>query len=410
MLDIIKSKLKITYKKRQINYENITIDYKDFVPAVRDWKNSIYVFNKNTLSLIPIASHYVIKLIKGYFNSYNLKLEKKLRKKKLRRRPRKLSINKIFISSGEFKHTNDKVCITLYVYNRQKYNYLYKLKKRYIRLFKKSKFIRRLYLIKNIGWNILKQQEQKCNMLSKILPSYRSEISLIQHLYYKRFIKRSLRRLKYFMFYKQLIYVNNSKFTNFYLQGIISLIKKIYNKNIEFNLINLKYFFFNSYIFSQPLVLKLRKKRKILKYLNTYIKKVRTKSIKLGNKPKNIFELNNLFSIKNVDITNNLLYKLFIQNKESSKFLKKVIFGNIRYKRISGVRLESAGRLTRRYTASRSQYKVSYKGSLENILTSVKGYSSVLLRNNFKPNLEYTRLNSKSRIGSFGVKGWISGT
>jgi len=207
------------------------------------------------------------------------------------------------------------------------------------------------------------------------------------------------------MFYKQLIYVNNSKFTNFYLQGLISLIKKIYNKNIEFNLINLKYFFFNSYIFSQPLVLKLRKKRKILKYLNTYIKKVRTKSIKLGNKPKNIFELNNLFSIKNVDITNNLLYKLFIQNKESSKFLKKVIFGNIRYKRISGVRLESAGRLTRRYTASRSQYKVSYKGSLENILTSVKGYSSVLLRNNFKPNLEYTRLNSKSRIGSFGVKG-----
>ena len=41
----------------------------------------------------------------------------------------------------------------------------------------------------------------------------------------------------------------------------------------------------------------------------------------------------------------------------------------------------------------------------ENTLSSVKGYSSVLLRGNFKPNLQYTKLNSKSRIGSFGVKG-----
>jgi hypothetical protein len=405
MLDIIKSKLKMTYKKRGIINNNITIDYKDFVPVTRDWQNSIYVYNKNTLGLIPIASHYVIKIIRSYFNSYNLKLENKLRKKNFRRKQRKLSINKMFISNGEYKHTNDKVIITLYVYNRQKYNFIYKLRERYLRLFKKNKFIRRLYLIKNLGLNILKQQEQKYEMLYKILPNYKSEIYLIQHLYYKKFIKKSLRRLKYFMLYKQLNYVNNSKFTNLYLQGIINIIKRIYNKNIEFNLINLKYFYYNSNIFSQPLVLKLRKKRKVLRYLNTYIRKVIVKNIKLGNKPKYLFELNNLFNIKDADITNNILYKLLTQNKEKSKFLKKIIFENIRYKRVSGVRLESAGRLTKRYTASRSQYKVSYKGNLENILTSVKGYSSVLLRNNFKPNLEYTKLHSKSRIGSFGIKG-----
>jgi len=410
MLNIIKSKLKITYKKKLKNSENITLDYKDFVPAIRDWKNSIYVYNKNTLSLIPVASSYVIKLIRGYFNSYNLKLEKKLRKERLRRRLRKLSTNKIFISNGEFKHTNDKVAITLYVYNRQEYNYLYKLKKRYARLFVKSRFLNKLYLIKNIGLNILKQQQQKNIILTKVLPSYKSKISLIQHLYYKRFILRSLRRLKYYMFYKQLIYVNNNKFTNSYLQGLISLIKKIYNKNIEFNLINLKYFYFNSDIFSQPLVLKLRKKRKLLRYLKACIRKAKIKSIELGKKPKYFFDLNNLFLIKNVDIANNLLYKLLVQNKENSNFLKKVIFNNIRYKRVTGVRLEAAGRLTRRYTASRSQSKVRYKGNLENSLTSVKGYSSVLLRGNFKPNLQYTKLNYKSRIGSFGVKGWISGT
>jgi len=36
MLNIIKSKLNITYKKKSKNNENITLDYKDFVPVVRD--------------------------------------------------------------------------------------------------------------------------------------------------------------------------------------------------------------------------------------------------------------------------------------------------------------------------------------------------------------------------------------
>ena len=56
MLNIIKSKLKNTYKKKILNKPNSVIYNKDFVPAVRDWNNSIYVYNKNALNLIPIAS------------------------------------------------------------------------------------------------------------------------------------------------------------------------------------------------------------------------------------------------------------------------------------------------------------------------------------------------------------------
>ena len=44
-----------------------------------------------------------------------------------------------------------------------------------------------------------------------------------------------------------------------------------------------------------------------------------------------------------------------------------------------------------------------------NIDSSYKGLSSVLLRNKLSSNLQYTKLNSKTRIGSFGLKGWVSG-
>jgi Mitochondrial ribosomal protein (VAR1) len=409
MLNILKSKLKNKYKKKSVNRDNITIYYKDFVPAIRDWKSSIYTYNKYFLTLIPVANRFVIKLIKSYFNSYNCKLESKIRKEKLRRRYRKLSTNKIFISNGEFKHTNDKLSITIYFFNRQKYNYLLKINKRYTRLFNKIRFLRKLYMIKYIGLNILNQQRDKFKLLENLLPRYKSKLHSIQSLYYKRFIKKSLLRLKYYMFYKQLLYINKSKFDNYYLQGLINLIKKIYKKNIEFNLINLKYFYFNSDIFSQSLVLKLRKKRKLLRYLKACVRKAKIKNIKLSEKSRYFFDSNKFNILYNNDIINNILYKLMIKNKNYSNDIKKVVLNYIKYKRVSGVRIEASGRLTKRYTASRSQHKVRYLGNLENTYSSIKGYPSVVLRGNFKPNLQYTKLYSKSRIGSFGIKGWVSG-
>ena len=155
-----------------------------------------------------------MKLIRGYLNSYHLAIESLLRKERLRRRYRKMSTNRIFVSDGEFKHTNDKVNITLYVYNRQKLNYLLKLKKRYINLFKKAKFARKLKLIRNVGLNILNQQKGKSIVLTNVLPKYNSEVRSAQNIFYKRFMKKCLRRLRYYMFYKQLIYINKAKFEN----------------------------------------------------------------------------------------------------------------------------------------------------------------------------------------------------
>ena len=59
MLNIIKSKLNNTYKKKSLNNSNCNYIFnKDLVPAVRNWKSSVYAYNKNAISLIPIKSRY----------------------------------------------------------------------------------------------------------------------------------------------------------------------------------------------------------------------------------------------------------------------------------------------------------------------------------------------------------------
>jgi hypothetical protein len=75
---------------------------------------------------------------------------------------------------------------------------------------------------------------------------------------------------------------------------------------------------------------------------------------------------------------------------------------------LAGVRIEAKGRLTKRFTASRSVFKMRWKGGLKNVDSSFKGLSAVMLRGIFKSNVQYSLFNSKNRNGAFGVKGWVS--
>ena len=82
----------------------------------------------------------------------------------------------------------------------------------------------------------------------------------------------------------------------------------------------------------------------------------------------------------------------------------------VKYKWVTGIRLEAKGRLTRRFTASRSAFKLMIKGNLNDIDYSrrtgnSKNTSGLILRNQINPNLQYTFLSSKKRIGAFGIKG-----
>jgi hypothetical protein len=205
----------------------------------------------------------------------------------------------------------------------------------------------------------------------------------------KKYIRKYLKKLLLYTYYRRLIYINKSRFNYTYLQYIKNNLQVIFNKNVEFNFINLKYFFLDSNILSESILLKIRKnRRRLMKHLSNLEKKVviRRKKIIIGK------------FIKKEDLNK----KVYLYN---NTLLYKNIIKNLKYKHLAGFRLEANGRLNRRYTASRSMSKVKYKGNLLNIDSSYKGLSSVLLRNNLSSNLQYTKLNSKTRIGSFGLKG-----
>ena len=369
---------------------------KHYPSAVREWNNSIYVFNKNAINLIPQVTELVNKLIKSYFNLYNLKLERKIRSSRLLRRLRKLSSNKIYVSSGEFKHTNNKVVITLYLFNRQKLNFDKKIIKGFYKAWSNQDILnRRWLLLQAKAMQSIKKWNKKKLVLIDIIESHTKNKQILDFkglskyiiLFYKKLMKKSLDKYLLHKYYQQLVFINKSKFNYNYLQHLKKYLEKIYNKNVEFNLINLRRFYLNSDILSESITIKIRKnRRKLLKYLNTLKRKIKVRNKK------------------------NLYYKPVFSkfNNVEKKYLEGVILRDIKYRHVTGFRLETSGRLTRRYTASRSVSKLRYKGNLLNIDSSYRGLSSVLLKGNLKSNLQYTKLKSKTRIGSFGIKGWIS--
>src|ERR1700742_4401973 len=309
------------------------------------------MYNNNTLSLIPNISKLAINFIKNYFYLFNRKIERKIRRKKIYNRHRKLSINRIFLSKGEFKHTNNKVIITLYIFKT-----------------KVAKILKDLHEKKKIN---------KFKVVSKYVNKF-----------YIKLIKKSLKRLFIYTYYRRLIYINKSRFNYTYLQYIKNKLQVLFNKNIEFNFINLKYFYLNSNILSESILLKIRKNRRRLM--------------------RHLFNLEKIIKIKKKKVILDPLIKKENLNKKKNyknRFLYKKIIINLKNKYFCGFRLEANGRLNRRYTASRSINKVIYKGNSLNIDSSYKGLFSILLRNNLNSNLQYTKLNSKTRIGSFGLKG-----
>lgn len=106
---------------------------KHYTPATKEWVNSVYFFNKDFIKTIPAADNAVNRLIKSYFSISPILNKKKSRRVELRFK--RLSLNRILVSKAEMKHTNNKVVVTVYLYNKNKKTMLYRLKKLYKTLY-----------------------------------------------------------------------------------------------------------------------------------------------------------------------------------------------------------------------------------------------------------------------------------
>jgi len=484
---IFTKKINNKYKVIPLNITTNTSGPIRYFPyATKEWFNSVYAFNVNSIKNLSVADKNLIKLIKSYFNFYFCK--KVLKFKHLAIRFRRLAINKIFISKAELKHTSSKVIITLYIYNEERRVLIRKIKRLEAVLFplyskviesrmsnKPLSIEEKLNMIKIqennfslINWlyelkshvlqqikleennillakktNIKKENLLKIGDLNKDLIKLINIITIcendpISFRYYESLYKDFIytihldREINIIAYYKLLLSLNKSKLENKFLSNLKPLIAKLYNKEVEFHIVNLKTLYLNSDIFTEAISLKLKnRENKLLRVLKSSLSMVKLPKVnrvreQYNNKNEllinkvnnlNIYLINNKYDN---DILNRLLLDLFhnspdvLSNENNKKdvdnkyLLSNFVLNSLKYKSMAGARLEAKGRLTRRFTASRSVFKIKWKGSLKNINSSYKGLSSVMLRGHVKSNIQYSLINSKTRNGAFGLKGWVS--
>jgi hypothetical protein len=161
--------------------------------------------------------------------------------------------------------------------------------------------------------------------------------------------------------------------------GLISLIEKLYNKKVKINIVELKSIHLNSDVFSSAVALKLRERK------NKAVRILRKAILQMVRIPD--------------------LHTLITFDDNIEEMNKNNIIKTIKQQIVSGVRFEASGRLTRRLTAMRAVFKYRYAGSLKNIRSSFNNKSSTMLRGYVKSNSQYTLINSKTRNGTFGLKG-----
>ena len=391
--------------------------------------NSIFFFNNENIK------NNVKTLIKKTLRLNRL-LKYRLRKKSFLKLLRNRSVHKIYVSKPEIKYSIKEVIITVYVYNREKLyilKKLAKLNKFFFQRVEKNKYKYKSRLKKTLWKDFLEKSGKvyfpfkhlERNLIyelfnstslfnnqnfdkniSKIIES--NKMSILFKLNNNKYILDNIKKIFYMnlkkificKFYISLIYLTNYKFNNNNLIELKNKIYKIYKKKININIVNLKYLYLENTIFLDALMNKLNdRKKKALKVIR--------RGLSLGK----IIKLHPLFyrdrEIEKYDLDkelnkvedklNNLVFKL-----KKNNYIN--IISHLKNKHVSGLRVEAKGRLTKRLTASRAIYKISYKGSLKNIYSSYNKLSAIILRGLSKSNTEYVNINSKNRNGSYGIK------
>ena len=393
-------KNKFFLQKDEIKNNNNIIYYPS---STKEWSNSVYGYDKSYAKLLVTNYRIMNKLFRSYFNMFEKKIQ--ILYKRRRANKERYSANKVYISRAELKHSNTKLTIILFTYNKQKSiieGFVRKLLKfitykNDLDLFLKKGVAKKTMITENrltyifkrfiyfSKWRNLffkKTDNLLKNMVLKLKKAYQSPTRNM----YNTSIKKIDRFEKLFTKNVHLMNFNYSKFNHLLLNlkelGLMSLLEKMYGKRITIKIVELKSLHLNSDVFSWAVALKLKdRKKKAVRVLRRAI-------IQMVKIP----DLHTLIT--------------FYDNIE--KMSKDSILKAINQQVVSGVRFEAKGRLTRRLTAMRAICKYRYIGSLKNVSSSYNNKSSTMLRGYVKPTVEYTVINTKTRNGAFGLKGWVS--
>lgn len=396
-----------------------------FNPSVNEWVNSIYSFglglDKKNYNLLYNKLSYV--LINAYFNMKFHIRKKTIYKKKLYNRLSYLSLNRIFVSFPEFKHSLQNLNILIYIFNKEE-----------LLLIKDIKRLNATYKSKTLNYEKT-TLKAKLNTTNKFICSGRVQdapkkdnnfglkstpavkltlplsgkfragllvknkgLGTLKIRYYRLFLyKNYLARL----YFNKFMFNHNSLF---YLKKILY---GIYKTKINISIVNLKCLHLDNSIYVDAITRKLRdRNNRVLKVLKNALifPIIPTIDHSLLTNKKTVAKFITLKDQSPQEST--LKSYLLLAHLKNIISIKKSIYENMKNIHLIGVRLEGKGRLTRRLTASRALYKKIYLGNFKNIVSSFQGFSSVINRGFQGSNINYVNMNSHNRNGSFGIKSW----
>jgi len=400
------------------NYLNLNSDIKDNSDKIKFinnknnyWTNNLflkpYYLNLNKLlNTIKIHKNYDLEIIeKNYVYNTKRKMALLTWKNELilnkknniinKKTSSILSLKRIFLGLPNIKHSNNSLLIYIHIFNKNKVYFKNKLSKLNL-LFKFNKENKEL--LKNLKLKFLKERFSNNIILRKQFNNYFSihNLFILKNLLNNIIWNKSLNSF-FKRTYLANIYLNNNKFNFLNIINLKNIISNIYQKKVNLNITNIKYAYLENNIFVNNLTRKLNDRKKgILKVLKKALKLIKIADMDpiLLLKNKKIKEyINNELSINK--------YTNYINEYIHDKY--QIIFKSIRNIHVIGISLEAKGRLTKRMTASRSVYKLKYKGNLKNIYSAYYRTSTPLLRGLLKSNINLVRSSSKNKNGSYGI-------
>ena len=394
----------LLFKYPEFDQKLIIFIRQHFIKMFNNNKMSTELFYKNVFTS-PFDKTELHKLL-DLSNDTDINIERSLFDK------RGLNEKMEIINKNIFKLSNTDKKVKKYLYL---YLYIINYFFNYIKFPKMINILKKilLYNLKEKRTSSLKIMLEKSGKIYFTKLQINSLYLFIKLINLFLMLKKILKSIYIIKWYKRNIYFSRYKFQVKNILNIKNILNKLYNNNrIEINIINLKYLHLDGNILALAVVKKLKSRnRRVLKVIRM--------ALRLSKKPyingfySNLLGINNLNTVfikknLNLSINNNIPLNNDLISKPIS-YKSRIVFYYLKHKIISGMKLQGTGRLTKRLTASRSISKYIGKGSLKNRTSSYNGLSAVVLRGYVKSNLQYVNINSYNRIGTYGIKSWISG-